>query len=606
MSRICPTLLALGSVFGANTLSFGAIAITKPAETQEPVAAPATPLRAASQAQATRAVAPAAAVAGYRNGAEEGSAGLVLEGILNGGSTDFSAFSLVQGAYVAQGDAAFRLANSRLTDKDPFTDASFRLPDPINVTADTQLWFFSRLGFATTSQVAKLQVSTDGNSWETLWQDAGNGATNSTNLPQSFSEINLSLAAYAGQAVYVRFLFDYTGGSAFSPTSSLAGWFIDDIQIGSERAKDFYAFGDPDDEETLYLELINRARADANAEAQRLIDNIDAGLVNAVRGVDFDEMKRQFATLDQHLPPVAFNQQLIAAARLHSQDMYNNEFQGHVSSTNPPSPNQPLDDLGDRVQRQGYGYSSLGENVFAYSRYTWYGHAGFQIDWGGDAWHGMQTPPGHRESIHNPKFKEVGVGIVNGTKGSVGPQIVTQDFGAPSNSQSFLTGVVYTDGNGNNFYDPGEGVGNVRIEAESGAYYTLSAASGAYTLPLGSNDGSYTIQFTGEGGSHQQQVTVADTANVKLDWDPTDVVVSTPVDAGVGVTVDSLTVANGHFTLHFTVSAARDFDTAEVQLQGWGAGSFTTLTTLDLGAGTSSHQYTGDYAAGGLIRVIVR
>ena len=42
---------------------------------------------------------------------------------------------------------------------------------------------------------------------------------------------------------------------------------------------------------------------------------------------------------------------------------------------------------------------------------------------------GMQNPAGHRRNIHNARFEEIGIGVINGTNGDVGPQLVTQDFG---------------------------------------------------------------------------------------------------------------------------------------------------------------------------------
>ena len=43
---------------------------------------------------------------------------------------------------------------------------------------------------------------------------------------------------------------------------------------------------------------------------------------------------------------------------------------------------------------------------------------------------------------------------------NVGPDLVTQEFGW-RDGNAFLTGAVYRDGDGNNFYTPGEGIGSV-------------------------------------------------------------------------------------------------------------------------------------------------
>lgn len=62
----------------------------------------------------------------------------------------------------------------------------------------------------------------------------------------------------------------------------------------------------------------------------------------------------------------------------------------------------------------------------------------------------MQNPPGHRLSIHKSTYREIGIGVLNGTNGSVGPQIVTQNLGLSGGI--VVTGVVYLDSNSNSFY----------------------------------------------------------------------------------------------------------------------------------------------------------
>ncbi|NBD38098.1 MAG: hypothetical protein GVY10_05980, partial [Verrucomicrobia bacterium] len=184
-------------------------------------------------------------------------------------------------------------------------------------------------------------------------------------------------------------------------------------------ASTLYSIGQPTPEEQLFVELINRARADAAAEAQRLKNTDDSDVLRAIDrfNVDLDEMVEQFATLEQTVPPLAINSQLTQMARLHSEDMFANVFQGHVSSSNPPAPFAPGDTIDERATAVGYPWTRLRENVFAFSYSAWYGHAGFQIDWGDEekdpdgVEFGMQVPPGHRESIHSPNVREIGVGV---------------------------------------------------------------------------------------------------------------------------------------------------------------------------------------------------
>ncbi len=129
----------------------------------------------------------------------------------------------------------------------------------------------------------------------------------------------------------------------------------------------------------------------------------------------------------------------------------------------------------------------------------------------------MQNPAGHRRNLHNPGYKEIGIGVINGTNGSVGPQLVTQDLGNPG-SVRYITGVVYEDLNSNNFYDIGEGRPGVRINVNGSAHYALSTASGGYAVPVNA-DGTYNVTFS--GGSFATFATTASVIsgrNVKVDY----------------------------------------------------------------------------------------
>jgi hypothetical protein len=71
----------------------------------------------------------------------------------------------------------------------------------------------------------------------------------------------------------------------------------------------------------------------------------------------------------------------------------------------------------------------MAENAYAYYSNTFRGHAGLQVDWGEDdigISGGMQARRGHRANNHNSKFREIGVGVVTGRNGDVGPQLVKQ------------------------------------------------------------------------------------------------------------------------------------------------------------------------------------
>ncbi len=300
-----------------------------------------------------------------------------------------------------------------------------------------------------------------------------------------------------------------------------------------------YSIGQPTDEEQLYLEMVNRSRANPTAEGVRLANTTDPDLLFAYAyfGVNLSLMQAEFAT-NIAVPPLAMNAALLTSARLHSGDMYTNKFQGHVGSDGST--------LGDRLTAVGYAYRSGGENVYSSAKSVLHGHAGFNVDWGtnGPSVGGMQDPAGHRENIHSPNFREVGMGVVDGTNGGYGPQFITQDFGSQLAATPLITGVAFYDFNGNNFYDLGEGIGGVTVSVSNASYYAVTADSGGYAVPVPGN-GAYTVAFTVPGLSTQRVVTVSSSNNVKVDFVPQYLppIISGPNPAG-------LNVSNGYtFTL---------------------------------------------------------
>jgi len=443
-----------------------------------------------------------------------------------------ASYPLIQSDIVSNGDHAFHLANPG------FTDSYFEIDQDITVQSNTKLFFSSRLGWASNTQFAKLQLSTDGGSTfpTELFSQAGTGNQGEG----AFGLKTIDLGSYANQSLRFRFAYESTPfTSIFTQTSADVGWLVDDIQIGDQLEKTQYSVGDPSPHEQQYLEFINRARSDALVEAQRLADTDDSDISSAYSffGIDRADIVSQFETsvndgcLDQHAQPLSFNENLMQAAQLHTQDLFDNAYQGHNSSSNPPAPFLPGYSLGQRLDAVGYS-GGAGENVFSYAEKVEEGHAGFDVDWGNltNSSHpcynpafngqGMQNGAGHRASIHNGDYKEIGIGVINGTNtvggNTVGPQLVTQDFG--TSGGRLITGVVYEDLNGNEFYDIGEGRSGVRVDVDGSAFYAISSTSGAYSIPV-SEDGQYTVEFT--GGGFSEFLATADVSaglNVKIDY----------------------------------------------------------------------------------------
>jgi serralysin len=128
----------------------------------------------------------------------------------------------------------------------------------------------------------------------------------------------------------------------------------------------------------------------------------------------------------------------------------------------------------------------------------------------------LMNSPSHYANIMNANFTQVGIGFNVGAFQGWQSALAVQDFaGTP---QHFLTGVAYTDTNGDRAYGVGEGLGGLTVSAVStggSQYITHTYGSGGYDLALGA--GTYTVTFSGSGITpFTKQVTLG-TVNVKLD-----------------------------------------------------------------------------------------
>ena len=270
----------------------------------------------------------------------------------------------------------------------------------------------------------------------------------------------------------------------------------------------------PTDYDQYMLELINRARSDPAAEA-------------VIYGIALNEGVPPADTISTDpKQPLAFSGYLNDAAQGHSQwmldtDTFSNTGNGGSSAR-------------DRMESAGYSFTALpagsGENL------AWTGttgplgslatrteelHGNLFVDSG-------YPDRGHRTTIMNPDYKEIGVGVLSGVFTSGGTDfnaaIVTTDF-AFTAGDSFLLGVVYYDTSGDNFYTPSEGYANVTITAvlqgSGTSFNVMTWNSGGYQLqlPAGTYDVTATHATLGEAVSNN--VAIA-SSNVKLDFQPDD------------------------------------------------------------------------------------
>src|SRR5262249_48850368 len=246
--------------------------------------------------------------------------------------------------------------------------------------------------------------------------------------------------------------------------------------------------------EQYMIELVNRARLDPGAEA-------------ALYGVDLGTIS---ATSKQ---PLAANDLLLAAAETHSQWMLDTDTFSHTGAGGS--------DPGQRMAAAGYAFSgswAWGENI------AWQGTTGsLNLVATIAAEHAaLFRSDGHRANILNDTFQELGMGIetgpftANGT--TYNAAMVTEDF-AKSGTGAFLTGVAYTDADGDHFYSGGAGRGGVQTAAQlvgGGATSITTDAPGGYDAKLA--NGTYNVTMSGGGLGAALGMTIAMAGrNIKLD-----------------------------------------------------------------------------------------
>jgi hypothetical protein len=287
-----------------------------------------------------------------------------------------------------------------------------------------------------------------------------------------------------------------------------------------------YDHGDPTSDEQMVLEIINRARANPDAEGTRL-----AG--PSPNGIPGGNIREGMTLSDPGLvaprPPLAMNKYLLASARAHSVDMWTRRYFAH--DTQAP-PTQTWD---QRIAGFGYTWNfaggKVGENIAA---------------GGGDPAAALEDllmiddgfpERGHRRNLldvwdpaENP-YREIGIGyysgaaalpVVIGSGTYTLKDFLTQDFGR-SHGGPFLLGVVYVDANANNSYDIGEGLPGVTITVSPvlGGYSTaVSAPGGGYAIPVGT---SGKLSVTASGGPLKAGIVITSMVtlsieNVKLDF----------------------------------------------------------------------------------------
>ena len=138
-------------------------------------------------------------------------------------------YTLRQTALKRTGAKAFQLAYP----VGVFSDQAFTITRDIIPSATSQLQYYDRARWSTKTTTLETQISTNGGStWTNLASRTGVNVTNySSEWDANWITRNVSLAAYAGQVIHLRFIMKRNGGSAFQGVSADYGFFIDDVTV---------------------------------------------------------------------------------------------------------------------------------------------------------------------------------------------------------------------------------------------------------------------------------------------------------------------------------------------------------------------------------------
>lgn len=314
------------------------------------------------------------------------------------------------------------------------------------------------------------------------------------------------------------------------------------------------------DNEQLLLELINRARSNPTAEATRYGISLNAGLPAG-----------SITTAPKQ--PLVAHQSLVNAAGLHALDMLNRDYFSHTTLGSGDSP-------GDRAVAAGYPTDLVGENI------AWGGSTGVidQVQAVYDRHRGLFLSAGHRENMLTDWYEEVGTGVRYGQFTDEGTtynaSMVAESF-ADRQLSPFITGVIFTDTNSDQFYSIGEAVrsGTVTVtNTSTGAVlsapigssggYSISAVAGTYTvsasyLRAGSTRNvvrSGTVTVSEDNVKVDFETTAAESVQAGLTW---SVAVTSLNELGDWSTAPASLTRSGSLTSAITVSLVSS-DTTEL------------------------------------------
>jgi hypothetical protein len=153
----------------------------------------------------------------FSDGAEDGLTNFVVQAATN-------LYNVRDSAVRFTGNYSFHLTHTQAVSQ------LLTLNRVLLASSNSTVSFQSRLAYATSTQVARMQVSTDeGTSWTDVYTQPGsNGAGESV-----FNLRTATLGSYAGRTVRLRLNYDIQFGTYYPQASQGVGWYIDDLTLSN-------------------------------------------------------------------------------------------------------------------------------------------------------------------------------------------------------------------------------------------------------------------------------------------------------------------------------------------------------------------------------------
>ena len=248
------------------------------------------------------------------------------------------------------------------------------------------------------------------------------------------------------------------------------------------------------------LQLINQARANPLKTA-------------ALLGMDTERLLADLPLLSdvltKGLPPLAFDARLYGAARNHGLDMLDKVYYSHASPDGRT--------YEDRIREAGYEAAVTGEVIGSLATYDSLAEkdAVFQI-FAAKFKEELDPASTAERVILNGAFRDGGVyfkvfefPVEGGGLGTYG--LIVADLGRRSlPAKPSVTGVVYTDANGDGQYGFGEGIPRVVVTVKgfSGTFSVFTNLAGGFALEL--DPGQYTVTVERDGSILERVLEIGD------------------------------------------------------------------------------------------------